>query len=201
LTHGYTDLNAGDGKGTNHPVQTVNWYDCAKWCNARSEKEGRPVSYRVEGRVYRTGTPYAVTCATNVAGYRLPTEVEWTYAARGGAPGRRFAWSDTDNIQHGRANYYSDPGYSYDTSLTRGYHPTYNDGVYPYTSPAGSFAPNGYGLFDMTGNVWEWCSDRVRRGGGWDYGARHCRVGLHSYSDPGYAIFIIGFRTVLPPDR
>ena len=52
IAHGYTFANAGSGKAANHPVHTVSWHDCAKWCNARSEKEGRPVSYRVDGSVY-----------------------------------------------------------------------------------------------------------------------------------------------------
>ena len=207
ITHGYTFDHAGSGKAAKHPVQMVNWYDVVKWCNAHSEKEGRPVSYRVGGSVYRTGQSNAVTCATNVAGYRLPTVVEWEYAARGGVSSRRFSWGDSDNIQRVRANYYSDSSSSYDTSPTRGYHPTYTNGVMPYTSPVGSFAPNSYGLYDMTGNVLEWCYDwypghegscRVHRGGAWYSGVDYCRVSFRDYSYPGDAEFAIGFRVVLP---
>ena len=60
---------------------------------------------------------------TSAAGYRLPTNAEWEYAARSGLSGKRFPWGDSDAIQHNRANYYSVSGYSYDTSPTRGYHP------------------------------------------------------------------------------
>ncbi|MFH1107757.1 MAG: SUMF1/EgtB/PvdO family nonheme iron enzyme [Planctomycetota bacterium] len=133
----------------NHPMVMVSWYGAAAYANWRSVMGGWTPSYD-------TGT---WTCNFVANSYRLPTEAEWEYAARGGVAGTRFPWSDSNNIQHARANYYSDPGYSYDTSPTRGDHPTFATGNYPYTSPAGYFAPNGYGLFDMAGNAWEWCND------------------------------------------
>ena len=196
----------GQGKAANHPVHTVNWYDCVKWCNARSQKEGRPAVYTVDGSVYRTGRANNVV-QTSAVGYRLPMDVEWEYAARGGAASRRFPWGDSNEIQHARANYYSSSYYSYDTSSTREFHPTYNDGIKPYTSPVGSFAANGYRLYDMAGNVWEWCFDwdpsavgsyRVFRGGDWDFSAYMCRAGHRSSNPPDFAFHHYGFRTVLP---
>ncbi len=207
VANGYSFDNPGSVKAVSHPVHAVNWYDCVKWCNARSQKEGRPAVYTVNGAVYRTGQADNVV-QTAVAGYRLPTDTEWEYAARGGVASWRFPWGDT--ITHSQANYVSSSSYSYDTSPTRGYHPTYNDGVHPYTSPVGSFAANDYGLYDMSGNLWEWCfgwhpgyegSSRVVRGGSWDAYSDDCRDGDRGSGWPEHPYVNVGFRTVLPPGQ
>ena len=116
-----------------------------------------------------------------------------------------YGWGDS--IDHSKANYDGDPVYAV--------------GDYPYSSPVGSFAPNGYGMYDMTGNTWEWCSDwydgayyatspssnprgastgsfRVKRGGCWFNGARYCRVGVRFGYYPDVALSYFGFRSVLP---
>jgi len=146
----------------------MNWYDAAKWCNARSEKAGLVPAYCSDAgltSVYRIGQAnlQADWVRWN-SGYRLPTEAEWEKAARGGSTGHRFPWSDADTINQSRANYYSywvsgAPFYSFDVNSTSGYHPIYNDGMLPYTRSAESFAANGYGVCDMAGNVWEWCHE------------------------------------------
>jgi formylglycine-generating enzyme required for sulfatase activity len=168
LANGYTDLAVGNGvyasKGADHPVHTITWYDMVKWCNARSQKEGFTPCYTVSGDTYKTGNNDAAVCNWSANGYRLPTEAEWEKAARGGVAGKNFPWG-TDTITHSQANYYvfSSNGttnyYGYDLSPTRGYHPTYGTGSTAYSSPVGSFAPNGYGLYDMAGNMWERCWD------------------------------------------
>jgi len=211
LTHGYTDLSVSGGKEANHPVHTVNWYDVVKWCNARSEKENRTPAYYTtssKSMVYKTGQiNIENNCVNWSSGYRLPTDTEWQYAGRGGVSSHRFPWSDNDTIQHAQANYYSESTFTYDTSPTREYHPTYTNGPMPYTSPVGSFASNGYGVYDMAGNVYEWCWDwypgyegscRVGRGGSWGNLAEFCRVGLRYNFDPTFAFINMGFRAALP---
>jgi formylglycine-generating enzyme required for sulfatase activity len=164
------NLAAGWADGPNNPVSHVNWYDVVKWCNAKSEMEGRLPSYKVKdtnasGRevynVYRVGQRDDVECYAYDGGdgYRLPFDAEWEKAARGvdanGAAldGFRFPWGD--DITHQNATYYSHPGSSFDVSATRMFHPLYGT----RTSPVGSFAPNSYGLYDMWGNMNQWCGD------------------------------------------
>jgi len=223
ISNGYTFDYAGSGKAANHPVQTIDWYDCVKWCNARSEKEGRVPAYYTDAGLsvrYRAGQagPY-VNWST---GYRLPTEAEWEKAARGEMSEQRFAWGNT--ISWSQANYCScwsggRPYYAYDVNPTDGYHPTFATGSYPYTSPVGYFAANGYGLYDMAGNVYQWCWDRyglyasssqpdprgpasgsyrVLRGGSWFSYAYCCRAAFRFFNSPTFSDNGIGFRSVLP---
>jgi len=182
-------------KGSGYPCVEVSWYGSAAYCNYRSEKEGRTPCYNLADW----------SCDFNVNGYRLPTEAEWEKAARGGLNGKRYGWGDL--IDHSKANY--------------GWDPVYSTGENPNTSPVGSFAPTGYGLHDMEGNVREWCSDwydsayyasspssnplaaspgsyRVLRGGSWYFYARGCRSALRVRDSPSFTYSYLGFRAALP---
>lgn len=224
VSTGYGFVNGGAGKGPNHPVQTVDWYDAVKWCNARSQQAGLTPAYYTDAgltQVYTNGETDAVYVNWSATGFRLPTEAEWEKAARGGLSGNRFPWGNL--ISETNANYYGEYNNdSYDLGPN-----FYNANFYtppqqPYTSPAGYFAPNGYGLCDMAGNVMEWCWDwygtpyapgtdphgpagstgsRVLRGGDWNDDASLARCAsrnnyVFSFYSPSTAIFYIGFRCV-----
>jgi formylglycine-generating enzyme required for sulfatase activity len=163
--HGYGFIGTqGLGKAPNYPISGVDWYSAVKWCNARSEMAGlTPCYYTNAGQtnVYRSADLTLSNSYVNWSanGYRLPTEAEWEKAARGGLIGQRFPWGDT--ISESQANYYADTNgqyYSWDLGPYGGYNTNFDTGT-AYTSPVGYFAANGYGLYDMAGNVFEWCWD------------------------------------------
>jgi len=161
LGHGYAIGCAGNGKGPDYPAGCICWHDAVLWCNAKSEMEGLTPCYYTDAAqttVYRSGTLDLSSNAVDwsASGYRLPCEAEWEYAARGGLRDARFAFGAT--IAHTQANYFSTTNQAYDVSATRGGHPDYDAGA-PCTCPCGALPGQGYGLFEIAGNVREWCWD------------------------------------------
>ena len=163
--------NPSNFKGDNLPVEKVSWDDCQEFINKLN---------RITGKTFR-----------------LPTEAEWEYAARGGKKSRGYQYSGSNNI--------SDVAW-------------YSDNSGNMTNDVGSKQANELGIYDMTGNVWEWCqdrygrydsfsqvnptgansgSDRVYRGGSWSYTARYCRSSFRLRITSGYRRSFLGFRLVL----
>lgn len=191
LHYKYSFDNDGIGAGANYPVVNVSWYDCVKWCNLCSETKGRRPVYLSDGTVYRNGRADEITVDRDACGYRLPTSVEWEYAARGGIASKGHVYSGSDDLDI--------VGWYRSNSNEKGMGGEAILGV----QPVGMKNPNELGLHDMSGNVWEWCYDwdpeyagllRVRRGGSWRNFAAYCRVGSSYKNGPKFGSPTIGFR-------
>ena len=181
--------NPGFSQADDHPVVHVSWHDAVAFCDWLSKKEG--------------------------VKHRLPTEAEWEYACRAGTSTNWYCGDFANHLQ--RAANFADKelvtAYQADRSMF-----SISDGS-AYTSPVGSYIPNAFGLFDMHGNVWEWCSDwydpvyynyspsddptgpkngktRVQRGGGFWHSGVFSRSAYRDHGPPDQVMSCLGFRVV-----
>ena len=211
--YGSSSPSSSKGDGDNYPTYYVNWYDAIVYCNLRSIAENLTPAYKIgeetdpakwSGIVGDSANGYcgpsesndtwnALTYDKEANGYRLPTEAEWEYIAReAGTSTTTYSGSDTiDDVAW----------YSSNSSSK--------------THEVKGKNANSLGIYDMSGNVWEWCYDwygkvsstiadtgassgssRVICGGSWDYSASSCAVSYRDYSYPYHRVYIYGFRVV-----
>jgi formylglycine-generating enzyme len=190
----YTWNNPGFDQTDYHPVVNVTWNDAVRFCRWLSKREQKT--------------------------YELPTEAEWEYACRAGTLTRFWCGNKVESLQRNFNVLDMSAKSRFDAAFAKNWHfQSWNDG-YPFTSPIESIQANPLGLYDMGGNVWQWCTDkygsyhnglsvdpqsedggenRILRGGSWNNDPNGCRSACRTGFAPTCPSFTVGFRIVLRP--
>ncbi|MDE6568939.1 MAG: formylglycine-generating enzyme family protein, partial [Lachnospiraceae bacterium] len=199
--------NPSNFNGDELPVENLTWYEAVAYCNARSEKEGLTKAYTLDGQ--------NVTWDCSADGYRLPTEAEWEYACRAGT---ETPFNTQTSISPEESNYFGHYPYLIEENYFSQEKLDTEPGEYRETTVAvDSFSPNAWGLYNMHGNVGEWCWDyhgtyadgeqtnpsgpetgtrRISRGGGWNDFAKHIRSVYRASSPADRSSAAVGLRLV-----
>jgi formylglycine-generating enzyme required for sulfatase activity len=205
----YSWRDPGFEQGDSHPVVNVSWNDAVAYCNWLSKKEDLPEYYRIGANT---------VSIQGGRGYRLPTEAEWEYACRAGTTTAYCHGNNDEGL--------AQVGNIADSTVKKKFNweagPISASDGFATTAPVGNFRANGFGLYDMHGNVWEWCWDgyaadfydkspsvdprgfdsgsrRVDRGGSWRALPRGCRSAARYGGDPSFRDLDLGFRVASSP--
>ena len=205
-----TGENPSSFKGDNLPVENISWLEAINYCNLRSEREGLTKAYEIKDN--------KIIWNKEADGYRLPTEAEWEYACRAGTS---TPFNNEKSISAEEANYYGHYPYEIEENYFSQGKLTTKPGIYRgETLKVGSFEPNKFGLYDMHGNVSEWCWDvygdydlnnnlnpkgpesgtrRVYRGGAWNDFAKNMRSAYRAAMPQENRSFNLGLRLARGP--
>lgn len=201
--------------GEDHPVEVVDWYDAVKYCNELSKEKGLDQYYEISNIEYAGDDAAGIVSPKNISsakvkrnkkanGYRLPTQDEWIYAASGGKDGKKTTYAGSDQLNKVGWFVYNSDAFKFQSFINK-----INNSKQkkidnflknnPMTRPVGEKKANEIGIYDMSGNVWEWTDNKIGPsaylfGGSWKSSRSYCEVNSFKTKMPYACGFHLGFR-------